>query len=160
MKKAYGGVLINDAGHVLLREPANHYGGYVWTFAKGNPDPGESAEEAALREVLEETGVVGKIAAKIPGSFDGSTTSNDYFLMEPQRDTGKFHWETQAVTWATEEEAKDLISKTRNLKGRERDLSLLDAAFSLFTGLHHGLRAASRVDITNLPTSGSFEAWR
>ena len=66
MKKAYGGVLINDAGHVLLREPANHYGGYVWTFAKGNPDPGESAEEAALREVLEETGAVSYTHLTLP----------------------------------------------------------------------------------------------
>lgn len=32
---AYGGVMINDRGEVQLREPVNHFGGYVWTFAKG-----------------------------------------------------------------------------------------------------------------------------
>jgi 8-oxo-dGTP pyrophosphatase MutT (NUDIX family) len=100
MKKAYGGVIINGAGQVLLREPANHYDDYVWTFAKGKPDPGETPEETALREVKEEIGVVAKIVTKIPGSFDASTTSNEYFLMVPVEDTGGFHWETKAGRWA------------------------------------------------------------
>ncbi len=56
MERAFGGVIINEAGLVLLREPSNHHGGYVWTFAKGRAKPGEAPEQAALREVLEETG--------------------------------------------------------------------------------------------------------
>lgn len=36
---AYGGVVINDKRQVLLVEPLNHYGDYVWTFPKGRPDP-------------------------------------------------------------------------------------------------------------------------
>jgi hypothetical protein len=34
MKKAYGGVVINPSGHVLLREPTGHYKGDVWTFVQ------------------------------------------------------------------------------------------------------------------------------
>ena len=49
--------MINLRGEVLLREPADHYKGDVWTFAKGRPEPGEAAEHAAIREVLEETGL-------------------------------------------------------------------------------------------------------
>ena len=45
---AYGGVLIDDAGRILLREPTDHFGGYVWTFAKGRIDKGETPEQAAL----------------------------------------------------------------------------------------------------------------
>ena len=59
----YGGVVINAAGRLLLREPKNHYDGYVWTFPKGKPEPSET--EAALREVWEETDVVGRIAKRI-----------------------------------------------------------------------------------------------
>src|SRR3712207_8188058 len=51
----YGGVVMDDAGRVLVREPRNHFSGYVWTFPKGHPDPGETPEEAARREVFEET---------------------------------------------------------------------------------------------------------
>jgi 8-oxo-dGTP diphosphatase len=132
MKKAYGGVIINPNGQVLLREPKDHFDDYAWTFAKGEPSSGESSEETALREVFEETGVRGSILGKIPGAFEGSTTSNEYFLMLPVEDTKKFHWETQAVKWVTEEEAKRLLSMTGNVKGRERDLDVLMAAFALF----------------------------
>ena len=52
---AYGGVLIDPSGRVLLREPTGHFGGYAWTYAKGRPDPGESPSDAALREGRERT---------------------------------------------------------------------------------------------------------
>ena len=56
MNPAFGGVLINEAGQVLLRRVADGYDRMVWSFGKGRPEPGESAEETALREVREETG--------------------------------------------------------------------------------------------------------
>ncbi len=85
---AYGGVLINVEGKVQLREPAGHFGQYVWTFAKGRPDPGETPEETALREVLEETGQGAVIVALIPTVFAGTTSTNVFFLMEPQGPAG------------------------------------------------------------------------
>ena len=74
---AFGGVLIRTDGTILLREPAGHYGGYVWTFPKGRRDPGESAEEAALREVREETGYRARITGKLPGVFGGRHVCDD-----------------------------------------------------------------------------------
>ena len=135
MKKAYGGVVINPEGKVLLREPSGHYNGHVWTFAKGGPIPGESPEQTALREVLEETGVRANIVKKIPGSFDGSTTSNEYFLMAPVEDTKQFDAETVAITWATRDEAKQLIGLTVKPRRRRRDLRVLKIAFRLFCSL-------------------------
>jgi 8-oxo-dGTP pyrophosphatase MutT (NUDIX family) len=135
VKKAYGGVVIDPMGRVLLREPTGHYKGHVWTFAKGKPETGESPEQAALREVLEETGVRAMIVQKIPGIFNGANTSNDYFLMRPLEDTGEFDGETQRITWVTKEEARGLILLTTRPNRRRRDLRVLKLAFGLFDTL-------------------------
>jgi 8-oxo-dGTP pyrophosphatase MutT (NUDIX family) len=37
----------------------------IWALPKGKIDPGESAAEAAVREVLEETGVEGRLVEKL-----------------------------------------------------------------------------------------------
>ena len=132
MKKSYGGAVINQDGQVLVREPTDHYDGYVWTFAKGEPNLGESIEETALREVLEETGVIAQIVAKIPGSFRGSTTDNEYFLMTPIENTKEPGDETQSVRWVTQSEAREMISNTTNVTGKIRDPRVLEAAFELF----------------------------
>jgi 8-oxo-dGTP pyrophosphatase MutT (NUDIX family) len=135
MRKAYGGVVINPRNQVLLREPASHYKGDRWTFPKGKPKPGESPEQTALREVLEETGFRAEILARIPGSFDGSRTSNEYFLMAPIEDTGHFDRETQAVRWAGGEEARQLILLNERPRRRRRDLRVLKLALALFRAL-------------------------
>lgn len=135
MKKAYGGVVINAAGEVLLREPAAHYRGDAWTFAKGKPLSGETPPETALREVLEETGVRARILLKLPGSFDGSRTSNEYFLMAPVEETGRFDSETNAVRWVSRTQATELILQTLKPKRRRRDLRVLKLAYALLEGL-------------------------
>lgn len=132
VRKAYGGIVIDAAGRVLLREPTDHYKGHVWTFAKGKPEPGEAPHETALREVFEETGVRARIVLKIPGSFDGSTTSNEYFLMSPVEDTGHYDGETLRTAWVTRKEARELILLTIKPRRRRRDLRVLKLAFRLF----------------------------
>jgi len=124
---AYGGIVIDDNARVLLRRPQGDYDGYVWTFPKGRPDPGETPEQAALREVKEETGYVAVITRALPGRFHGGTTTNKFFLMSPVGEPGKFDSETAAIKWASYVEAASLISMTTNEKGRKRDLAILDA---------------------------------
>jgi 8-oxo-dGTP diphosphatase len=129
---AYGGVLVDEQGRVLLREPAGHYDGYVWTFPKGRPDPGETPEQAALREVKEETGYTAEIIAKLPGSYRGGVTRTEYFLMRPLGGPEDFDSaETASVQWATSKEALELIGLTLNTLGRERDRQVLAAALCL-----------------------------
>lgn len=125
---AYGGVLMKN-NTVLLREPSNHFGGYVWTFAKGRVDPGEDAKTVALREVFEETGYHAKITHVIPKVYGGSTSSTVMFIMEPVGEPHEFGWETQSIKWATYEEAVDLINQTKISVGRKRDLEILNDAF-------------------------------
>lgn len=128
--------MIDPTGRVLLREPTDHYKGQVWTFAKGKPEPEESAAQAALREVYEETGVRAEILLKIPGVFDGSRTSNEYFLMSPVEDTGHFDAETQRIAWVTRHQARELIRLTTKPRRRRRDLRVLRLAFGFFDALH------------------------
>lgn len=125
---AYGVVLINAKGEVLLREPTGHYGGYVWTFAKGRPDPGETPAQTAIRESLEETGYHVELLEVIPEAFPGTTTSSAFYLAGPIGKQGKPTSETSATRWVSFDGAMDLISQTKSKTGRERDLSILRAA--------------------------------
>jgi len=155
MRKAYGGIVINSKGLVLLREPADHYKGDVWTFAKGRPFPGETPEETALREVLEETGYQAEIAAKRPGSFDGKRTSNEYFLMFPVHDTHQFDEETQSIRWATAEEARRLLELNRKPNRRRRDLRVLKLALALSRSLDRAVRKDLAITLPPLVSAPS-----
>jgi 8-oxo-dGTP pyrophosphatase MutT (NUDIX family) len=126
---AYGGVLMDAEGRVLLREPANHFGGYTWTFAKGRPDPGESPVEAALREVREETGYVAEIRGLIPGVFAGTTTTTVMLLLQAVGAPEAFDQkETWQVRWFAPDEAAEAIAQSASETGRARDLAILKAA--------------------------------
>lgn len=127
IKYSFGGV-VRKQGKLLLREPKNHYDGYVWTFPKGRPDAGEDPEQAALREVREETGVNARIEGVIPSEFKGGTGTSIFYLMSVIEETGKFDaCETERVIWVTPAEARNYIMKTTNPVGRKRDLAVLDA---------------------------------
>jgi len=125
---AYGGVLINGDGQVLLRRVANGYDGMVWSFGKGRPEPGESAEETALREVQEETGWKAEIIRRLPGEFLGGSSVNTYFLMRPVEDTGDFGKETSEVRWVSPEEARELLALNTHPDSGPRDLEVLGVA--------------------------------
>jgi 8-oxo-dGTP diphosphatase len=131
LKRAAGGVVINSQGRILLREPKGHYGGYWWTFPKGRLDKGETAAQAALREVEEEAGWKCKIVGRI-GEYKGDVTSTVFYLMSPVSDTGVTDDETETVAWVAPEKAVAFISKTTSARGRERDLSVLRDALSLY----------------------------
>jgi len=130
MKAAYGGVIISEDGQrLLLREPTNHFGGYVWTFAKGRPAPGETPEQCARREVEEELGCTVRNFTWIPGWFAGDTTATKFFLgIHEQNVRPPQTAETASVRWATWQEADALIRLTQSDKGRRRDLEVLAAA--------------------------------
>ena len=125
MKQA-AGLILWDGSRLLLRKPTGHFGGYFWTFPKGRVDAGESDEQAALRETLEETGYKARIVAPLPSRFVGSTTVTRFFVASPEGEPGDFdRAETSELRWATLDEADQLLSLTTIKMGRMRDLAVL-----------------------------------
>jgi 8-oxo-dGTP pyrophosphatase MutT (NUDIX family) len=123
---SYGGVLLNDQGQLLLREPTGHFGGYVWTFAKGRPELGESPQQTALREVAEEMGFAARIRGRLPDVYSGSTGTTVFFVMEPLGQPHTFQSETSETRWVSLDKASEMISQTPLLQGRNRDLQVLN----------------------------------
>lgn len=125
---AYGVVLVNARGQVLMREPTGHFGGYAWTFAKGRPDAGESPAQTAIREAREECGYAVELLEVIPGTFGGTTSSSAFFLAGPLGAQGPTDAETSATRWVSFDEAPSLIELSQSKTGRARDLAILAAA--------------------------------
>ena len=139
-RRAAGGFVVDVTGLILVREPKNHFDGYVWTFPKGGVDKGETDEQGAIREVREESGVDVQIVAPIPGEWKGGTSINRYFLMDYLGELPEGHDdETEQVAWVTYDDAKALLSQTTNKRGRERDLEVLDAGYGLWLARKHGV---------------------
>lgn len=167
---AAGGVVVNDDGLILVREPLNHFDGYVWSLPKGGVDKGESDEQGALREVEEETGVRAEIVERIPGEWKSTSATNRYFLMKPVEVTGVLDNETQQIAFVTYDEAKELISLTTNKRGRERDLAVLDAGYGLWLARKHATKSNPRRVFANpspvspdipdrAPRTAAFKRW-
>jgi ADP-ribose pyrophosphatase YjhB (NUDIX family) len=78
---SYGGVVVREGGdglEVALIRPQSADDKQVWALPKGAKEEGESPEEAALREVREETGM----GAEIVGRIDAITY---WFAWAPDR---------------------------------------------------------------------------
>ena len=67
MKRTFtaGGVVLNEFGDVLVVNQR----GNSWSLPKGHIEVGETAEQTAIREVAEETGIQGSVLAAL-GSID------------------------------------------------------------------------------------------
>jgi hypothetical protein len=128
--RTYGGVIFDAKGRVLLRSPRGQFGGYEWTWAKGHPEANDlQPATVAMREVLEETGHMTDIVGMVHGTFKGTTTTSNFFLMRSKGESpGAMDTETFVTQWATLDEARQLILKSKNVQGRNRDLAILDAA--------------------------------
>ena len=110
-----GGVVVNEKGEIALVKPSGGFGGYQWTYPKGGQESGETLEQTALREVKEESGLVGKIVAPL-GKFEGTSSFTYYFLMKLEQETGHHDQETEEVKFVTPEKARGMLNPGRDQK--------------------------------------------
>lgn len=121
-----GGVVFNQAGEVLLLRDRMGY----WVFPKGHVDQGESLEQAAIREVQEETGIQAQVLTELsPTRYTnnkGIQREIHWFLM---RGEGKARLEPgmTGVGFFAPEEATRLLAFPD-------DLGLLHEALKLVGG--------------------------
>lgn len=113
-----GGVVYRTADgrtEVVLASRRTRSGDLVWGLPKGHLDSGESPEEAAIREVREETGLIAEIRDPLGTisytySWEGQGISKivHFFLMRAiGGDTSDHDHEMEEVRWFQLEEALD-----------------------------------------------------
>lgn len=127
IKRDYScGGLVWDANNeqVLLVQVENLSRKKVWTFPKGHPEGQESDDQAALREVLEETGWSCDITSALMDVHYSYVSKNikynktvRWFMMQPVKEAGKFDpEEILACKWVSIDEAKRLLSYESDIK--------------------------------------------
>jgi phosphohistidine phosphatase SixA/8-oxo-dGTP pyrophosphatase MutT (NUDIX family) len=102
-----------------------------WTFPKGKSDPGETAQETAVREIGEETGLrvrLGHPLQQISYPVSGGTKQVSYWaarVVGPDADTPFVpNKEVDEIRWIGHREARDLLTF-------DHDVELLEAFFAL-----------------------------
>jgi 8-oxo-dGTP pyrophosphatase MutT (NUDIX family) len=120
-----GGVVYRRRGErgieiVLVGRPSEG----LWALPKGTPEPGESLEQTALREVSEETGLAVTIIDHL-GTVRYQFTDRDgapvektvhHFLMEPvDGRMGMHDGEHEVVQWFNIHEAERLLTHRNQL---------------------------------------------
>ncbi len=107
-----GGVVIDDCGQFLLIRARDLRNRAVWTLPKGTLTPGETSEQAALREVQEETGYRCQVVRELePVTYwfqrNGRRIKKTvhWFLMRPLEKIGDHDHEVDEIAWARRDEA-------------------------------------------------------
>jgi 8-oxo-dGTP pyrophosphatase MutT (NUDIX family) len=101
--------VFQDGLKILTMKPSDpKYGGPDFQFAKGIIDPGETNEEAAVREATEELGIIPTNMKNI--QFLGTYTGNTFYytceVINPDA-LIPYHFETGDICWMTPEEFMD-----------------------------------------------------
>lgn len=116
-----GGIVVrHDAGRpeLVIGSRRRDRDAVTWTLPKGTPDPGETLEQTALREVTEETGLEVRITGPLDAIQYTFVQSGKrihktvhYFLMEPTGgDLARHDREFDQVRWVSFDEAPGLLT--------------------------------------------------
>jgi 8-oxo-dGTP pyrophosphatase MutT (NUDIX family) len=116
-----GGLVVDDAegeARAALIGRYDRRGRMRWSLPKGHLEPGETAEQAAVREVAEETGIRGRVIAPL-GSIDFSFMADDhrvhktvhhFLLLAEGGELSRDDPEVASVAWVPLEELATRLS--------------------------------------------------
>ncbi len=130
-----GGIVINKQKVLLIKAGSfRHPGQSHWKFPKGHTEFGEKTEEAALREVKEETGITAKIVTKVghnkytyPFKAEKRFKVVTLFLMEYEAgEPVPQQGEVEEVLWASFEEAFERLNYSADKSLLKKALNLLN----------------------------------
>ena len=113
--KAAGGLVFRESSKGKLKVLAAHRPRYDdWGLPKGKADKGETPEETAIREVLEETGYHCRIVAPIEVTryrVDNGVKEVQWFAMRPLPDSPGFkkNKEVDEIRWLSRKQANALL---------------------------------------------------
>jgi 8-oxo-dGTP pyrophosphatase MutT (NUDIX family) len=97
-RRAAPGVAIEERdGRVWLVAPSNAFGGYASTLPKGRVDPGLSLRATAVKEALEEAGLLVQLTGFLLDCRRTNTLTRYYRARRIGGHPGAMCWETQAV---------------------------------------------------------------
>jgi ADP-ribose pyrophosphatase YjhB (NUDIX family) len=114
-----GGVVVDGNTVALIRQKKK------WTLPKGRVDPGESISRAALREVLEETGLRASVVEYL-GVAESEKKDTHWFLMALEGDEGHHDDEVDEIRFVKPGKARKLLDSRKDRLVLERALAALD----------------------------------
>jgi 8-oxo-dGTP pyrophosphatase MutT (NUDIX family) len=107
-----------------------------WGIPKGRVEPGETLEQTALREALEEAGIRGRLIGASIGTYEykrrGVPCVVDVFLLEVHEERGTWlEAPYRERKWVTLAEATELLSRHPGRSLLQRAAGMLDADTSV-----------------------------
>ncbi|MDI6715358.1 MAG: NUDIX hydrolase [Actinomycetota bacterium] len=115
-----GGVIFRISGDKVEVAITARDSGKIWSLPKGLVEKGESLEDAALREVSEETGLTGKLMRKIdtidywfywrPKEVRFHKFVHFFLLEHIGGDIAKHDWEVDEVRWFPIDDAVEKLT--------------------------------------------------
>jgi 8-oxo-dGTP diphosphatase len=114
--KAAGGVVVRDGRIAVVHRPRYD----DWSLPKGKLDPDESFEDAALREVREETGLHCVLGDELSSTFyddrKGRSKIVRYWSMEVIEGEFEPNDEVDELRWLTPDDAGALLTYPRDVE--------------------------------------------